>query len=162
MSETVTPEDRIDERTQRFVEDMALFFEKSGHTRMAGRILAWLLVCDPAYQTAGQIAEALQASKASISTNVRMFTDFGMVERFTRPPDRRDYYRLASDAWPKELTAGLPALVTLRKLAEDAFDLPGMTDEARCRLTDLRDFLQFYEAGFAELIGRWQATQTPR
>ncbi|GIH67164.1 hypothetical protein [Microbispora siamensis] len=34
---------------------------------IAGRVLAWLMICDPPEQSAGQIAEAIGASRASVA-----------------------------------------------------------------------------------------------
>ena len=48
---------------QHFVEEVALVFEEIGLIRMAGRILGWLLISNPPYQSADELAEALQASK---------------------------------------------------------------------------------------------------
>ncbi|MBA3470937.1 MAG: hypothetical protein H0T53_14985 [Herpetosiphonaceae bacterium] len=60
------------EATQRtharqFVEKVGLLYEQVGLQRMAGRILGWLLICDPPAQSAADLAAALDASKGSIS-----------------------------------------------------------------------------------------------
>jgi len=50
---------QLTDTQQRFIEDMAYLWEKSGGQRMTGRILGWLLICDPPEQSAGEIAEAI-------------------------------------------------------------------------------------------------------
>ena len=57
----MSPTDTADNfaEKQHFAEEVGLFFERSGMTRMAGRILGWLLVCDPPHQTLNDLAEAL-------------------------------------------------------------------------------------------------------
>jgi hypothetical protein len=148
-----------DAEALRFIEDTALLYERAGHPRMAGRILAWLMICDPPYQTAGQIATALSASKASVSTNIRMFVDFGIVERFTRPPERRDYYRLLPTMWPRALERALPLLAAFREIADRGLKLvEGHPEECRARVREMRAFYEFYEAGVLDLLARWQAT----
>jgi DNA-binding transcriptional regulator GbsR (MarR family) len=42
-----------------WVEETALLFEGLGLPRMAGRVLAWLLVADPPEQTLKEMGEAL-------------------------------------------------------------------------------------------------------
>lgn len=74
---------------------MALLYERAGRTRMQGRIMALLMLSDRTAHIAGEIAAELQASKASVSTNNRMFVAPGLTERFTRPPDRGDDYQAA-------------------------------------------------------------------
>ena len=44
---------------QHFVEEVGLLFEHAGLPRMAGRILGWLLICDPPHQSPGELAEVL-------------------------------------------------------------------------------------------------------
>jgi DNA-binding transcriptional regulator GbsR (MarR family) len=151
-----TPE-VADEAALRFIEDTALLYEQAGHPRMAGRILAWLMICDPPFQTAGRIATALSASKASVSTNIRLFVDFGIVEKFTMPADRRDYYRLLSTMWPRAMERSLPLLTALREVADRGLTLvEGHPEECRVRVREMRDFYSFYEQGLRELVARWK------
>jgi DNA-binding transcriptional regulator GbsR (MarR family) len=81
-----------------FVAEIGLFFEAAGSTRMAGRMLGWLLVCDPPHQSAGQLAAALHASNGSISMTTRMLIQAGLVDRVSLRGDRRTYYRLRPHA----------------------------------------------------------------
>jgi len=146
-----------DQAALRFIEDTALLYEQAGHSRMAGRIIAWLMICDPPHQTAGQIATALSASKASVSTNVRLFVDFGIVEKFTLPADRRDYYRLLPTMWPRAMERSLPLLAAFRQVADRGLKLvEGHPEECRVRVREMRDFYEFYEQGLRELAARWK------
>jgi DNA-binding transcriptional regulator GbsR (MarR family) len=146
-----------DEAALRFIEDTALLYEKAGHPRMAGRIVAWLMICDPPYQTAGQIATALCASKASVSTNIRLFIDFGIVERFTMPGDRRDQYRLLPTMWPRAMERSLPLLAAFREVADRGLKLVERhPEECRRRVREMRAFYEFYEQGLRELVARWK------
>jgi len=145
-----------DEAALRFIEDTALLYEQAGHPRMAGRILAWLVICDPPHQTAGQIAVALSASKASVSTNVRLFVGFGIVEKFTLPADRRDRYRLLPAMWPRAMERSLPLLAAFREVADRGLKLvEGRPEECRLRVREMRDFYELYEQGLRELMARW-------
>lgn len=150
------------EKRQRFIEDMALLYEKAGHTRMQGRIIAWLMICEPPHQTAGEIAAALQASKASISTNIRMFVDFGVIERFTRPPERRDFYRLGDDAWARAVERGFPLIAAFGGLAERGLGLVGDGPEARARLREMAEFYEFYERELRAVLARWERRKRVR
>ena len=53
---------------------MGRYLGQYGLPPMAGRMWGWLLVCDPVEQTAGQLAEALHASRGSISGTGRMLS----------------------------------------------------------------------------------------
>ncbi|HEX5387858.1 MAG TPA: MarR family transcriptional regulator [Gemmatimonadales bacterium] len=75
---------------------MALFFEDEGFSRTAGRLFGCLLL-SPAPRSLDQLARALQASKASVSTESRLLERRGIVERVRRPADRRIYYQVPAD-----------------------------------------------------------------
>jgi DNA-binding transcriptional regulator GbsR (MarR family) len=83
-----------------FIEEMALSLELFGWPRMAGRILAYLLICTPEHQTQQSLAAALGASKASVSTMLNLLQQADSVAKVPMPGGRRDYYyRLKDDAW---------------------------------------------------------------
>src|ERR671917_427148 len=92
----------MDERFARFVERMGLYTEAEGLPRIAGRIFGFLLV-QPAPCSLDDMAQALGVSKASISTDTRRLEQLGLLERTSRPGDRRDYYRIAPDAFARSI-----------------------------------------------------------
>ena len=140
-----------------FVEEVGHFFEHSGLTRMAGRMLGWLLICDPPHQTMPQIAEAVQASKGSISSASRLLIRVGLVERFSLPGERRDYYRLRSGAWDALLAIKLTELARMREIAERGLAaIDGAPPAARQRLDELREMAAFLEREYPRLLARWQ------
>ena len=95
-----------------FVERMGLFWESEGLPRIAGRLFGFL-VLQSAPCSLDEMATALAVSKASVSTDVRKLEQVGLVERHSRPGDRRDYYAIPPD---------MPArLVVLRRAAIDRF-----------------------------------------
>jgi DNA-binding transcriptional regulator GbsR (MarR family) len=140
-----------------FVEEVGHFLEHSGLTRMAGRMLGWLLICDPPHQTMPQIAEAVQASKGSISSASRLLIRVGLVERFSLPGERRDYYRLRFGAWDALLAIKLTELARMREIAERGLAaIDGAPPAARQRLDELREMAAFLEREYPRLLARWQ------
>ena len=47
----------MNDRQAAFVEEMGQYLASIGMTPMSGRMLAWLLICDPAEQTAADLAD---------------------------------------------------------------------------------------------------------
>jgi DNA-binding transcriptional regulator GbsR (MarR family) len=138
-----------------FVEDIGLFFERIGVPRMAGRLLGWLLVCQPPHQSAEELAEALQASKGSISTNSRLLMRFDLVERVSFPGDRRVYYRLCEAVGSRLVAQEAAFMGELRQLAEKGLALlADESDERRRRLADLQTVTGFVEGEFPALLAR--------
>ena len=75
-----------------WAERVATFFaEHYGLPPITGRILGWLMICDPPEQSAGEIADAIAASRASLTTNMRLLIGSGLVRRLTRPGGPADY-----------------------------------------------------------------------
>src|SRR5579859_1637614 len=74
-----------------------------GIPRMTGRVLGWLLVCDPAEQTAAQLAEELGASKGSISGATGMLVRAGLVDRLHVRGERADRFRIRPEAWDEQI-----------------------------------------------------------
>jgi DNA-binding transcriptional regulator GbsR (MarR family) len=137
-----------------FAEDLALWFEQSGVPRMAGRILGWLLVCEPAHQSAEQLAAALGASRGSISTMTRLLTGTALVERVAIPGDRRTYYRIEPD-WSGLIAAQHQRVQALRKLVEAGLDALEGTEPGRAdRLRQIHGFASFWDTELEAVLRR--------
>jgi len=146
------------EAEQHFVEQVALLMEGDGLPRMAGRIYGWLLICDPPHQSATDLARVLQASKGSISTMTALLIRAGLVERFARPGDRRDYYRLRSGGMATLMREGMGRITAIRRAAEDGLKLVARQPaELRERLSDFYDVMAFFEREYPALLDRWEA-----
>ena len=145
------------EHKRQFLEDFALHMEHHGLPRMAGRILAWLLICDPPEQSMPDLVEVLQASKSSVSTMTRHLIQFGMIERVSLPGKRRDFYRAMPDYWFRQLEGATREFAGYRRLADQGLALLADAAPARRRnLTEMRDVSEFLEREFPALIDRWQ------
>ncbi len=75
---------------------MGLALESEGLPRIAGPIFGLLLVSEDC-RSLDDLAGELGVSKASASTNARLLEQRGVLERNSRPSDRRDYYRIPPD-----------------------------------------------------------------
>ena len=142
-----------------YVESFGLFWEQAGLPRMTGRILSWLLICDPPHQTMHQLTEALQASKSSISTGTRMLIQMGIIERLSLPGQRRDHYRVVPDSWSHIMEEKAKRQFTeLRRLSERGLALlDGASPARRQRLEEMRDYYVFMEREFPLILDHWRA-----
>lgn len=150
-------------RQREYVERLALFYEGAGLARMAGRILGWLLICDPPGQTAGDLERALQASKGSISTNLRLLTTARLIERYAPPGARRDHYRLAEGAWSDTIRERSGQVRVFRDALAEGLDLlTGTSPERRERLQDSFDLYDWLDDEMPALWQRWDAERARR
>ncbi len=81
---------------ERFIEAMGLAHEEDRLPRIAGRIVG-LLIVSPEPVRFDQLAERLQVSRGSISTNTRLLENMAVIQRVTRPGDRRDYFQITEE-----------------------------------------------------------------
>lgn len=146
------------DRLAAFVENVGEFFARTGHQRIAGRVLGWLLVCDPPAQTADDLQRVTGASKASISVTVRVLIANGLVERVGVPGRRQAFYQLRPGCWTTDLRGKLAQFTALRRLAEEGLAAMGDGPPGRRgRLEGMRDLYGFFEREFPDLVERWLA-----
>lgn len=153
-----TPEQ--DAEAMAFVEDVAVFFEPEGLPKTVGRVIGWLLICDPPEQSPAQLAEALGVSRSSISSATRMLTPSGLVERVGRRGHREDYYRIRPDAWAAMLRRRAERTTDFRALTTRGLALLADAPEPRRnRLEHVDALYRFLEREMPAVFERWEATQ---
>lgn len=148
MSDELTPQ-------RRYAEEAAVVLAGMGLAPAYGKLLGWLLICNPPGQTSGQLAEALGLSKGSVSTGMRLLENTGFVRRVPIPGHRGHAYEMIPDAIIR--TAAEPTKFRLfRELMDRGLDLigdPDAPEAARLRIT--RDFYAFIERELPELVERF-------
>lgn len=141
-----------------WVEELASQLERDGLPRMAGRIFAWLLVCEPAEQSMEDLAGALQGSKASMSTMTRLLANAGLVERVRRPGARRDVFRVREGSWDAYWQAQMARLrQTTACIGRGAALLARRPAPARARIEGVLQQYRFLEGALPMLSDRWKA-----
>ncbi len=142
---------------KRFIEDVAICFEEMSLPRMAGRILGWLFISDTPHQSIDELAEALMASKSSISTTARLLVQFNLIERFSLPGIRHDYFRIRPAGWHHLAKQRGDQIKVMRQLCERALELlEGEAQGNREWLKEMRDMYAFFEREFPALVKRWE------
>ena len=122
---------------------------------ITGRILGWLLICEPAEQSAGEIADAIGASRASLTTSMRLLTAGEFVRRRHRPGERTTYFRIDDGAWERVIRQRIIGMASLREITEDAMALIGPESERASRVRAAHAFFGWLSEAFA-------ARQPPR
>ena len=146
----------MDEKLWQFVDAMGEWWAKSyGIPRMTGRVLGWLLVCDPAEQTAAQLAEELGASKGSISGATGMLVRAGLVDRLHVRGERADRFRIRPEAWDEQIRdQGASQARSLVAMGLEALD--GEPAARRARLEELDVFYTWWLSRMPALAEEWQ------
>jgi len=143
-----------------FVEDVGVQFEYGGMPRMAGRILAHLLVCEPPAQTAEELAQSIQASRASVSTMTRLLIHTGLVERQVRPGARRDLFRVRPGAFSTLMRERMRLVTTFRQALERGLEaLAGTPAKRSERLREMYELYAWMERELPRLFEKFDAEQ---
>lgn len=140
----------------KFIERFGLLFEEDGLPRIAGRIFGLLLLSQSPLAM-DELAEQLQVSKASISTNARMLDRMGIAERTSKPGDRRTYYELSPRAFERSFDRTRQRISEVVSILEST--LPHIDEErseVRQRLGWMTQWHQFLVGEMDQLLARWR------
>jgi DNA-binding transcriptional regulator GbsR (MarR family) len=139
-----------------FVEEMGQFLGSLGMTPMAGRMWGWLLICEAPEQTAGEIADALHASRGSISGTARLLATSGLIRRTTKPGDRREYFSAPPEGLDLLLSNAAAIYRQMRVIAERGLDaIADRPPELKARLQEFHDVLGFVEREVPRVIAQY-------
>ncbi len=139
-----------------FVEEMGQFLGSSGMTPMAGRMWAWLLICDPPEQTASDLATELHASRGAISGTARLLESAGMIRRGRRRGDRHEYFMAPAGALEALLKNAGSMYGRFRAITEDGLAvLADRPPAVSARLREVHAAYTFFEREYPALIARY-------
>lgn len=74
-----------------YVDQVGRFFStRYDMPPVTGRVLGWLMICEPAERTAAEIAEDLQMSRSAVGAAVATLERWGQARRIRRAGERAD------------------------------------------------------------------------
>ena len=139
-----------------FVEEMGQFLASLGMTPMAGRMWGWLLICEEPEQTAGDIAEALHASRGSISGTARLLATSGLIRRATKGGDRREYFSAPPEGLDLLLGNAAGIYRQMRGIAERGLAaIASRPPASKARLQEFHDVMEFVEREVPRVIAQY-------
>ncbi|GLQ53182.1 GbsR/MarR family transcriptional regulator [Devosia nitrariae] len=125
---------------ENFIERMGVISQADGQTRISGRILGLLIVEGRPF-TLGEMAERLQISKASASTNARLLRTSGVIRLVSHAGDRQDYYELGTDPYRRMMATVGERLANIgAEVLEAEASFPPNDMDTRRRVHQLADF----------------------
>jgi DNA-binding transcriptional regulator GbsR (MarR family) len=145
-----------------FIERMGLALESDGMPRIAGRIFGLLLVSEDSLSL-DELAADLGVSKASVSTNARLLEQRGVLERISRPADRRDYYRVPPDLFSQTMAQRLVRWERFHTaIAAARTSVPIRSREVRERLEEFEEAYAYMSRTIREALAEWQTRREER
>lgn len=129
----------------------------AGMARMPARVMMALVGSPDDGYTAAELADRLGVSLAAVSGAVRYLVSMRLIQRVSRPGERRDRYDLVDDAWSGMITANAPMYAALAAamdaIADENTDAPASVARAR----DVADFLRYLAERMPRLADEWRA-----
>jgi DNA-binding transcriptional regulator GbsR (MarR family) len=143
----------MDQAARQLVEQMGLISEEDGLPRIAGRIFGYLLL-EPTERSLDEIADSLGVSRASVSTDARRLVQIGLLERRSRPGDRRDYYVIAAEGFRRVIEQRIRSMRRFHELLIAARELPDMSPVVRDRIAQWDSAHEDVLAAFTAVLSR--------
>lgn len=138
-------------------EQAAAMLAAAGMARMPARVMMALVGSPDEGYTAAELADRLGVSAAAVSGAVRYLISMRLIQRLSRPGDRRDRYDLTDDAWAGMITSNAPLYAALaahmERIADENEDAPASVARAR----ETADFLRFLTERMPQLVDEWRA-----
>lgn len=138
------------EELLQWVERVTAYLTRDGFPPIAGRILGWLLICDPPEQSAAEIAAAIGASRASLTTNMQVLMVMGVVSRHSRPGERTAYYRVEDEAWERLVRQRIAGLASFCEITSAGMDLVGRESPRASRIRAAHETFDWMARIFAD------------
>lgn len=139
-----------------FIENMGLHFEEYGVPRIGGRILGLMLVSSRPV-TPEEMADLLQVSRSSISTNLRTLQMTGLADRVSIPGERSDFYVFSDDAWENSLAMRLEGIFALEEIAKESLEALEEDHPARKRMLEILTWSKLVKNAYEQIIQEWHA-----
>ncbi len=143
---------KLSEGQLEFVERVGRWWESLSGSRTAGRILGWMMICDPPHQSSADLVSALSISAGSVSTLIRQLEMVDLVERITFPGNRSTYFRLPRNVWSKMMWGEQTRIAEMARLVDAAADV--MPSDRPDRITELGQIAEFFEDEWPGLMER--------
>lgn len=141
---------------EKYIEEVGLFYEKYGLPKMAGRILGYLMISEDGDSSFTHLQEMLQASKGSISSNINLLLNQGMIEKYMITGDRKSYYRISMNSLENLIDAKLKSISVYKELLQKGVELiPEGNEEKSQQIQQIVEYYQFLEAEFPLLRVKW-------
>lgn len=151
--------DQLQQQKKNYIEDTGILFESFDLPRMAGRIIGFLLISTPSYQTAGEIQKATSGSKASISLMTRLLIQLDIIERRSITGKRGTCYGLKAGVHPELLHKRMDFLLSMHNLARRGMELIDKSNTEQIeKLRYMYDMGSFLHDEIKLLLDRWQDT----
>ncbi|MCC5924932.1 MAG: hypothetical protein JJU41_00085 [Bacteroidetes bacterium] len=139
-----------------YIEEAGLAFELFGMTRMAGRIMGYLIVCDKDAVSFNELQEGLKASKGSISGTTKQLVAIGFIEPVLLPGDRKTYYRVSNVDVGTILRGRVQLFIKFATVLEKGRNLKSQNDRVSDWTLEMSSFYRWFGSEVEQVLNKWE------
>ncbi|NPV91546.1 MAG: hypothetical protein HPY50_12320 [Firmicutes bacterium] len=143
----------------RFIERFGLLMEEAGGTKTLGRVFGYLMLTGEP-KTLDEISSDLLFSKATASLTVRQGLLMALIEKVSRPGQRKDYYTASIRSWTRAIENKMKVIEEWNQIILHGLSIiPADNPSARENLEGMKDYLDFciwYMSDIDEYYERWK------
>ena len=149
--------DKREIKVRECIEKFGVYYKKTGHQPMMGRLIAFLMLAEPPHKSFEEIVEFLVSSKSAVSNTLNMLMYFGIIDYVRFSGDRKRYFRINQNAWDSLFSAQIQELSHLKDLVKDVIDLRSdKFPEVNQKIRNFYMLLEIYEAEFPIILEKWK------
>lgn len=138
------------------VEKIGVINEKIGMQPVAARVNALLQVSNHTMLTFDEIREELQVSKSSVSNAIAILLSTGQIEYFTKPGDRKRYFRSTMEKWPRLIDKLLEFAMNYRDIYKQVLAIRSDSDpKFNQSIKDLINFIDYVMETMPPMLRKW-------
>ena len=139
------------------IEKFGVYYKKTGHQPMMGRLIAYLMLAEPPHKSIEEIVEFLVSSKSAVSNTLNMLMYFGIIDYVRFPGDRKRYFRINQNTWDSLFSAQVQELSHLRELVKEVIELRSdQYPEINHQIRNFYLLLEIYESEFPIILETWK------
>jgi DNA-binding MarR family transcriptional regulator len=140
----------------RFADHMGRFYaSRYAFPPMVGRLIGYLVVCDPPEQSIGELAEALLASRSAITNAVKSLETMRLIRRTRVAGERMDRVRLDPSS-PQAMGLDTSEYEEMRDLVLEGLEVVGDAPaERRAGLVEWLEFTDFLIEQINRMSQEW-------
>lgn len=141
------------EARELFIERNAIQAETGGLPRIAGRLIGIFLL-DGGPISFAELAERMQASRASVSTNTRLLERLGIIERVAMRGERQDFFSLRANPFLIVLEQSIADCQRFTTYVDELLAASPLPADATARLQQAQDFHAVTAQTLQELLAK--------
>ncbi|MEK4252413.1 GbsR/MarR family transcriptional regulator [Paenibacillus sp. FSL W7-1287] len=145
----------LDKDKSSFIDKLGMYYEDYGIPRIGGRILGLMLVSEQPL-SAEQMSKHLKISRGSVSTNVRLLTSSGLLERTTVAGERTDYYLVSESIWERAIQIRIEGFTNLKRIVEQGIQAVESKPSANNQLYEMRQWVDVMINSHEQTLMNWK------